>query len=177
MKSLLLSAFFLLAVMHSVKAQDIKVSAGPEILRSFNFTEVFYGWGGSAQATWWVRSTLGLGINSGYYHFQSNTALIGANKFPTYSMIPVFFVVRYPIPVFEGLYGQDMFGYSFTQDVQLLKADKAVTGGFTYYFALGYVIHNHFDLSLKVGRTRLNKKNDTVNVNEHNVGLKLAYIF
>lgn len=177
MKTVVFTLLFSLTTIFSLSAQQLKLSIGPEVLHSFHHDETFYGWGGSIQTTWWVRYTLGLGLNTGYYRFTSTTALIGANKFPNYALIPVFFNIRYPIPLFKGLYGQDMFGYAFAQEVYRVTSNEKVNGGFTYYFTLGCVIKDHFDISAKVGRTRLDKKDDAANVNEHNFGLKLAYIF
>lgn len=156
--------------------QDIRVNIGPEFLYSLHHKPAYYGVGASAQAEWWVRSTLGLGLNAGYYRHKSTKALTGSNnKFDTYHAIPVLFVLKYPIPIFEGLYGQDMFGYTFAGDAQF-QSGKPLKGGITYYFALGYTL-KHFDISAKIGRPRFNKKDDDTNVNEHNVGIKVAYVF
>ena len=167
----------LLLISYILTAQKITVSAGPELLRSFNHSETFIGVGGSIQALKLIKERLTLGLNTGFYKFTSTTTLIGNNTKPSYSLIPVLAVIHYPLPITPNLYGEDHMGYSFAQDAIYPKTGDKVNGGFTYYFALGYVIKNKIDISIKVGRARLNKKDNPSNVNEHNLGLKLAYIF
>ena len=167
----------LLVLSFTLTAQKITVSAGPEILRSFNHDDTFIGVGGSVQAQKWIKERLTLGLNTGYYKFTATKTLIGNNTKPSYSIIPVLVVIHYPLPITPNLYGEDHMGYSFVQDAIYPKTGDKVHGGFTYYFALGYTIKNKIDISVKVGRARLNKKDNPSNVNEHNLGLKLAYIF
>lgn len=174
-KHFILSAIIFLAI--CAQAQTFKVSAGPEVLKSINHDERFFGAGGSVQLDVWVREKLGLGINTGYLKFNQTSAPLAGFSKKQYSLIPILGVIRYPLPIVKGLYGQDLMGYTLAQDVQSEATGKKVAGGFTYYFALGYVFADHFDISVKVGRSRLDKKNDPANVNEHNLGLKLAYIF
>lgn len=160
----------------NIYSQDIKFSFGPEIHHSINHEFGFLGVGGSAQVDWWVKEELGLGVSVGYMSFSGESETNGIINKKNYSLIPATVVIRYPIPIFPNLYGQDMFGYSFPNDVTFISDGRSSKGGFTYYFALGYLIGDHFDVSLKVGRPRLDKKDDPVDVNEHTLGLKLAYI-
>lgn len=102
---------------------------------------------------------------------------MGGTTRPGYSAVPLLGVIKYPLPVLKGLYGQDMFGYTFAYNVKFEDNHEKAKGGFTYYFALGYEFAQHFDISAKVGRSRFNKKDRPVDVNEHNVGLRLAYLF
>ena len=178
MKKLILIAASLLFIM-SVGAQKTKITLGLELLTSFNNSPTFFGVGGSAQLDIWIKERLWLGVHSGYLNFTSNTEylVLGENARPRYSVIPVLGVIKYPLPVLKGLYGQDMFGYTFAHNVKFRDNGEKVAGGFTYYFALGYEFADHFDVSVKVGRSRLNKKDRPVNVNEHNLGLRLAYMF
>ena len=170
--------FIILAVTFSAYCQKRKITIGPEVLRSFNHDQTYWGIGGSVQADFWIKERLWLGVNSGYTKFTGEKRQLNlANQPLHYSMVPVLGVIKYPLPVISGLYGQDMFGYTFVQNVSFQKNGNKANGGFTYYFALGYEFAQHFDVSVKVGRARLNKKDDPVNVNEHNVGLKLAYLF
>ncbi|MGN7785612.1 outer membrane beta-barrel protein [Niabella sp. 22666] len=171
--------FLSLAIAISLAAysQHRKVTIGPELLTSFNHDPSFLGVGGSAQLDIWIKERLWLGVNSGYLHFKSNKGLDGSNTRPGYGAIPVLGVIKYPLPVLKGLYGQDMFGYTFAHDVKFEDNREKAKGGFTYYFALGYEFAEHFDISAKVGRSRFNKKDRPVDVNEHNVGLRLAYLF
>lgn len=166
-----------LALCISANAQKTKVTVGPELLTSFNHDPSFLGIGGSAQLDIWIKERLWLGVNSGYLHFKSNQSLLGSNTRPSYGAIPVLGIIKYPLPILSGLYGQDMFGYTFANNVKFRDNGEKASGGFTYYFALGYEFAEHFDISAKVGRSRFDKKNRPVNVNEHNVGLRLAYLF
>ncbi len=175
-KKLFLIYIFQLFII-SVHAQKTKITVGPELLTSFNHDPSFLGVGGSAQLDVWIKERLWLGVNSGYLHFKSNKGLYGSNTRPGYGAIPVLGVIKYPLPVLKGLYGQDMFGYTFAHDVKFEDNREKASGGFTYYFALGYEFAEHFDISAKVGRSRFNKKDRPVDVNEHNVGLRLAYLF
>lgn len=159
-----------------LSGQSFKFSFGPEIHQSISHPTSFFGVGGSVQMDWWVKEELGLGLHAGYVGFSGKSSASGINTTKKYSLVPLMFVVRYPIPLFRGLYGQDMFGYSIPNDVRFISDGRDSQGGFTYYFALGYLVGKHFDVSVKVGRPRLDKKNDPVDVNEHTVGLKLAYI-
>lgn len=161
----------------SVQAQKTKITVGPELLTSFNHDPSFFGVGGSAQLDIWIKERLWLGVNSGYLNFRSNKSITGNNTRPAYGAIPVLGVIKYPLPVLGGLYGQDMFGYTFAQHIKFEDNNEKASGGFTYYFALGYEFADHFDVSVKVGRSRFNKKDRPVNVNEHNIGLRLAYLF
>lgn len=172
--SLLISVLLLII---TARAQKTKVTLGPELLTSFNHDPSFFGVGGSAQLDIWIKERLWLGVNSGYLNFTANQTLLGSNRKPSYGAIPVLGVIKYPLPVLSGLYGQDMFGYTFAKDVKFEDNREKASGGFTYYFALGYEFANHFDVSVKVGRSRFNKKDRPVDVNEHNVGLRLAYLF
>ena len=174
-KLLLIHICLVLAI--SLKAQKTKITVGPELLTSFNHDPTFFGIGGSAQLDIWIKERLWLGVNSGYLNFKSNKSLMGGNTRPGYSAIPVLGVIKYPLPILKGLYGQDMFGYTFAQNVEFENNREKASGGFTYYFALGYEFADHFDVSVKVGRSRFNKKDRPVDVNEHNVGLRLAYLF
>ena len=176
MKKLLSSALLLLFTF-SLNAQSLKISAGPELLRSFHHASTFWGVGATAQADVWVKERLGLGINTGFLRFTGMEYLWGADRDADYNLIPVLGVIRYPLPITKGLYGQDMMGYTFAQDVVYSATRSKVSGGFTYYFALGYVIKERIDVSVKVGRSRLDKKNNPANVNEHNLGLKVAWVF
>lgn len=170
--------FTLLVVTFGASCQKSKITIGPEVLRSFNYNRSYWGVGGTAQADFWIKERLWLGVNSGYIKFTGEKQPSSlANQPLHYSMIPVWGVIKYPLPIVSGLYGQDMFGYTFVQNVSFQKNGNKANGGFTYYFALGYEFAQHFDVSVKVGRARLNKKDNPVNVNEHNVGLKLAYLF
>lgn len=176
MKKLLLIG--LLSLMsYGLIAQKIKVSAGPELLRSFNHDETFIGVGGTLQALKLIKERLTLGINTGYLNFTGTKSLIGNNTKPHYNVIPVLAVIHYPLPIIPNLYGQDLMGYSFVQNVLYEESGKKVAGGFTYYFSIGYIIKEHLDIAIKVGRSRFNKKDDPANVNEHNVGLRVSYIF
>lgn len=166
----------LAASYYLLPAQTVKFSFGPEIHQSINHPTSFFGIGGSAQLDWWVKEELGLGLHVGYIGFSGKTSTGGSNTSKNYTMLPLMLVVKYPIPLFRGLYGQDMFGYSVANDVMFISDGRNSNGGFTYYFALGYVVGKHYDFSLKVGRPRLDKKNDPVDVNEHTVGFKFAYI-
>ncbi len=176
MKKIILFHLFLLLII-SAQAQKTKISVGPELLTSFNHDPTFLGIGGSAQLDIWIKERLWLGVNSGYLHFKSNKSLLGGNTRPNYGAIPVLGVIKYPLPILAGLYGQDMFGYTFAHNVAFEDNRQKASGGFTYYFALGYEFADHFDISAKVGRSRFNKKNRPVNVNEHNLGLRVAYLF
>lgn len=176
MKKVLVIACLLLSCF-STKAQSLKISAGPELLRSFSHNTTFWGVGATAQADVWVKPALGLGINTGFLYFTGTEKIIGTEVNTTYNLIPVLGVIRYPLPITKGLYGQDMMGYTFAQDVVYSASRNKVQGGFTYYFALGYVIKERLDISVKVGRSRLDKKNNPANVNEHNLGLKVAWVF
>jgi hypothetical protein len=174
-KLLLLQLTLILAV--NLTAQRTKITVGPELLTSFNHAPSFLGVGGSAQLDIWIKERLWLGVNSGYLHFKSNKSLMGGTTRPGYSAVPLLGVIKYPLPVLKGLYGQDMFGYTFAYNVKFEDNHEKAKGGFTYYFALGYEFAQHFDISAKVGRSRFNKKDRPVDVNEHNVGLRLAYLF
>lgn len=176
MKKLLLLQFYLILAM-GLNAQHVKVTVGPELLTSFKHDPTFLGVGGTAQLDIWIKERLWLGVNSGYLHFKSNKSLYGSNTRPGYGAIPVLGVIKYPLPVLKGLYGQDMFGYTFAHNVKFEDNREKASGGFTYYFALGYEFADHFDVSVKVGRSRFNKKDRPVNVNEHNLGLRVAYLF
>lgn len=176
MKKLLLLQFSLILTV-GLNAQRTKVTVGPELLTSFNHDPSFFGIGGSAQLDIWIKERLWLGVNSGYLNFKSNKNLYGNNTRPGYGAIPVLGVIKYPLPIVKGLYGQDMFGYTFAHNVKFEDNHKKASGGFTYYFALGYEFAEHFDISVKVGRSRFNKKDRPVDVNEHNLGLRLAYLF
>lgn len=158
-------------------AQKITVKAGPELLVSFNHAATFIGAGGSVEALKLVKERLTLGVNTGFLHFTSTSALMGNPAKKQYSIIPVLLVIHYPLPLTPRLYGEDHMGYSFVENAMYEKTGEKVPGGFTYYFALGYILGSHVDLSVKIGRSRLDKKDNPANVNEHNVGLKLAYIF
>lgn len=160
-----------------LNAQKITVKAGPEFLTSFNNAETFLGVGGSIEALKLVKERLTLGLNTGFLYFNQTGSSHGTNNKSHYSLIPVLLVIHYPLPITPNLYGEDHLGYSFTQNANYVNSGKKVNGGFTYYFVLGYTIGSHIDVSIKVGRSRLDKKNDPANVNEHNVGLKLAYLF
>lgn len=156
-----------------VRAQEKRVhfSAGPEVLQSFNHSKSYRGFGGNIQAEVWVKPALGLGLTASVWRFDG-----AASTLPDgYTAIPLALVIRYPIPIFKGLYGQDAFGYTLVNGVQSASDGTKVTGGFAYYFSLGYVVGKRIDLSAKVGRSRLNKKDNPANVNEHNFGLKIAY--
>lgn len=166
-----------LALCISANAQKTKVTLGPELLRSFNHDPAFWGVGGSAQLDVWIKERLWLGVNSGYLNFKSNKNALGENTRRSYGAIPILGVIKYPLPMLGGLYGQDMFGYTFANNVTFEDKNEKASGGFTYYFALGYEFADHFDVSVKVGRSRFNKKDRPVNVNEHNLGLRLAYLF
>ncbi|MBZ4187411.1 porin family protein [Niabella beijingensis] len=166
----------LLSFACAVKAQTIKVNAGPELLRSFNHDMPFWGAGASVQGEVWVKERLGLGLNTGFLRFASTRPLIPSGTI-RYNAIPVLAVIKYPLPLIKNLYGQDAMGYTFATDVHFIKDGKKIPGGFTYYFSLGYEFATHFDVTVKVGRSRFEKKDRPANVNEHNLGLKLAYIF
>lgn len=176
MKKLLLLQLCLILI-SGLNAQHKKVTVGPELLTSFNHDPSFFGVGGSAQLDIWIKERLWLGVNSGYLNFTANKTPFGSNAKRSYGAIPVLGVIKYPLPMLGGLYGQDMFGYTFAQNVQFENNNEKASGGFTYYFALGYEFAGHFDISAKVGRSRFNKKDRPVDVNEHNVGLRLAYLF
>lgn len=165
----------LLLLPHCLLAQKktFQFSAGPELLRSFSHKETFWGAGASLQAEAWVKPALGLGLNVGYYHFSGT----GTASARSYGALPLFAVIRYPLPLTPGLYGQDVMGYTFIDGASYEVSGAKVRGGFTYYFALGYVIRDHIDISVKIGRPRLDKKADPANINEHNFGLKVAYRF
>lgn len=166
----------LFAITHTAGAQNIKINAGPELLRSFNHDLPFWGLGASAQGEVWVKERLGLGINTGFLRFASTRPLIPTGTV-TYNAIPVLAVIKYPLPVIKNLYGQDAMGYTFVTDVHYRNNGEKVPGGFTYYFSLGYEFARHFDIAVKVGRSRFDKKDRPANVNEHNLGLKLGYVF
>ncbi|MBP6313662.1 MAG: hypothetical protein KA408_15415 [Flavobacteriales bacterium] len=151
--------------------RDLALSIGPEVLTSFEHTPTFLGIGATVQAEAWVLPALGLGLNTGYYHFTST----GGADDVSFSAIPILGVVRYPLVLIEDLYGQDGIGYTFLNNVSTLESGSTVPGAFTYYFALGYVLNNHLDISIKIGRTFMSKKDDPVNVNQHNLGFKFAY--
>ncbi|WP_114789188.1 hypothetical protein U0035_06380 [Niabella yanshanensis] len=176
MKKLLL-IYICLVFCISVTAQKTKFTIGPELLTSFNHDPSFLGLGGSAQLDIWIKERLWLGVHSGYLNFKSTKTLLGSGTRPSYGAIPVLGVIKYPLPVLKGLYGQDMFGYTFAHNVKFEDNREKAAGGFTYCFALGYEFADHFDVSAKVGRSRFNKKDRPVDVNEHNVGLRLAYLF
>lgn len=161
----------------TVIAQNIKVHAGPEVLHSFNHADNYIGVGGTAQIDFFIKERLWLGVNSGYLRFDRTNSSSGINGSANYGLIPVLGVIKYPLPIVSGLYGQDLFGYSFANGVNFVNTGEKIKGGFTYYFALGYEFAEHFDVSIKVGRSRLDKKDNPANVNEHNLGLKLAYVF
>ncbi len=170
--------FTLLIAAFSTYGQKSKITVGPEVLRSFNHNPAYWGVGGSVQADFRIKERLWLGVNSGYLKFSGEKGAVNFTNQPRhYSLIPVLGVIKYPLPIISGLYGADMFGYTFPQNVSFVKNGNKARGGFTYYFALGYEFAQHFDVSVKVGRARLNKKDNPVNVNEQNVGLKLAYLF
>lgn len=174
LKKIFLPVFFCLSGGIALAQQKkIQFTVGPEVLKSFNHSESFWGAGGSVQAEAWVAPALGLGVNTGYYRHVGTGTAAGRS----YGAIPVLAVIRYTLPITPGLYGQDVLGYTLVQDVASETNGRKVSGGFTYYFAIGYVIRNHFDISLKVGRSRLDKKDHPANVNEHNLGLKIAYRF
>lgn len=177
MKKILVFLIMLICT-YTSQAQKIKFNAGPELLKSFNHSTSYIGVGGSVQAEIWVKERLGLGINTGYINFSGKGGYDGIPNYKVnYSSIPVLAVIKYPIPLTKGLYGQDAFGYTFANDVHYVNDGKKVNGGFTYYFTLGYEFAEHFDVGVKVGRSRFDKKDNPANVNEHNVGLKLAYVF
>lgn len=159
------------------QAQQIKFTVGSEALRSFNYSDAYWGVGGSAQADFWIKERLWLGVHGGYAHFTKTNTHTESSSSPHYNAFSALSVVKYPLPVIAGLYGQDMFGYTFVTHVSFENTGAKANGGFTYYFALGYEFGKHLDLSAKVGRARLNKKNNSVNTNEHNLGLRLAYRF
>ncbi|WP_176954318.1 outer membrane beta-barrel protein [Niabella drilacis] len=173
-KLYLLAALF--AITYDADAQKIKVNVGPEFLHSFNHDPGFWGAGVSVQGEVWVKERLGLGLNTGFLRFASTRPLIPAGTI-TYNAIPVLAVIKYPLPLVKNLYGQDAMGYTFATDVHYRNNGEKVPGGFTYYFSLGYEFAKHFDVAIKVGRSRFDKKDRPVNVNEHNLGLKLAYVF
>jgi len=176
LKRYLLGAFFSVAVLTNASAQTVSVNAGPELLHSFNHDPAFWGAGITAQGEIWVKERLGLGLNTGFLRFASTRPLIPTGTV-TYNAIPVLAVIKYPLPVIKNLYGQDAMGYTFATDVHYRNNGGNVPGGFTYYFSLGYVFAKHFDMAVKVGRSRFDKKDRPANVNEHNLGLKLAYVF
>lgn len=167
----------LLLLCYCLNAQKITVKAGPELLTSFNHSETFIGIGGSIEALKLIKERLTLGINTGFLNFTATKSLPGSNNKPHYSLIPVLLVIHYPLPITPNLYGEDHMGYSFAQNVVYEKTGGKVAGGFTYYFAIGYTIGSYFDVSIKVGRSRFDKKDNPANVNEHNIGLKIAYVF
>ncbi|MCD2425471.1 porin family protein [Niabella pedocola] len=174
MRIVLLS--IVLALVYGANAQTIKVNAGPEFLHSFSHDPGFWGAGVSAQGEVWVKERLGLGLNTGFLRFASTRPLIPTGTI-TYNAIPVLAVIKYPLPLIKNLYGQDAMGYTIATDVHYRNNGEKVPGGFTYYFSLGYEFAKHFDVAVKVGRSRFDKKDRPANVNEHNLGLKLAYIF
>lgn len=159
--------------LNDVDAQEKRFhfSAGPEVLKSFNHRNSYWGFGGNVQAEVWVKPALGLGLTASVWRFE------GADNVSPggYTAVPLAAIIRYPIPIVKGLYGQDAFGYTLVNGVQYPKDGQKVSGGFAYYFSLGYVVGKHIDISAKVGRSRLNKKDNPANVNEHNFGLKIAY--
>jgi hypothetical protein len=167
----------LLLLSYCLNAQKISVKAGPELLTSFNHRETFIGIGGSIEALKLIKERLTFGINTGFLNFTATKSLTGSYNKTSYGVIPVLLVIHYPLPITPNLYGEDHMGYSFAQNAIYEKTGEKVAGGFTYYFALGYTIGSHFDASVKVGRSRFDKKDNPANVNEHNVGLKIAYIF
>lgn len=166
----------ILTITTFTKAQKLEISAGAELLRSFNHQETFWGYGATAQAHIWVREPLGLGIKTGYLNFSGSETILGNTVDVNYSAIPVLGVIRYPMPFLDGLYGQDALGFTFTQNAIYSNGDP-VPARFTYYFSLGYVIKERIDIALKVGRSRFDKKNLVSNVNEQNIGLRVAYVF
>lgn len=119
---------------------------------------------------------MGLGLNTGFLKFISTRPLAPAGNV-TYTAIPMLAVIKYPLPLIKNLYGQDAMGYIFATDVHYRNNGEKVPGGFTYYFSLEYTFAKHFDIAAKVGRSRFDKKGRPANVNEHNLGLKLAYVF
>jgi hypothetical protein len=155
----------------------VTVKAGPELLTSFNHRETFIGIGGSIEALKLIKERLTLGFNTGFLNFTATKSIPGSYSKTSYSLIPVLLVIHYPLPITPNLYGEDHMGYSFAQNAIYEKTAEKVAGGFTYYFAIGYTIGPYFDISVKVGRSRFDKKDNPANVNEHNLGLKLAYIF
>ncbi|MGJ7033805.1 outer membrane beta-barrel protein [Niabella hirudinis] len=166
----------LFTIANGAGAQNVKVNAGPELLHSFNHDLAFWGIGVSAQGEVWVKERLGLGLNTGFLKFTGTRPLIPTGNI-NYTAVPVLAVIKYPLPVIKNLYGQDAMGYTFVTDVHYRDNGGKVPGGFTYYFSLGYEFATHFDIAVKVGRSRLDKKDRPANVNERNLGLKLAYIF
>ncbi|WP_018626081.1 hypothetical protein [Niabella aurantiaca] len=166
----------LLVITNTVGAQTIRVNSGPELLHSFNHDLPFWGIGVSAQGEVWVKERLGLGLNTGFLKCISARPLVPTGNI-TYTAIPVLAVIKYPLPVIKNLYGQDAMGYTFATDVHDRNNGEKIPGGFTYYFSLGYTFAKHFDMAVKVGRSRFDKKDRPANVNEHNLGLRLAYIF
>lgn len=158
--------------------KGLEFSIGPEFLHSFNHDEIFRGIGATAQAHYWVREPLALGIKTGVLSLTGSDTYTGVTRRNvSYTAIPVLVLIRYPIPIVENLYGQDDFGYTFTQNAVYESTGEAVTAGATYYFSLGYVIKDRFDIAAKVGRSRFNKNSKTANVNEFNLGLRLAVNF
>lgn len=153
----------------------LEFSIGPEFLRSFNHHETFYGLGATAQAHYWVREPLALGIKTGFLTFTGADTFKGITRGINYTAFPVLILIRYPIPIVKNLYGQDDFGYTFTQNAVYESTGKPIVPGATYYFSLGYVVRERFDIAVKVGRSRFNKNNKIANVNEFNLGLRLAY--
>lgn len=153
--------------------KDIQFTAGPEVLHSLGGSRNFWGLGGSAQAEAWIGPALGVGLNTGYYRFLG----AGSASGQSYGALPLLAVIRYTLPITPGLYGQDVLGYTLVQDVAYERTGQKINGGFTYYFALGYVIKEHLDISVKIGRTKLDKKDNPANVTELNLGLKVAYRF
>lgn len=174
-KSLLV--LLLIAATSITKAQDIDISAGPEFMHSFNHHESFWGVGATAQAYIWVREPLGLGIKTGFISFSGTDTFTGVSRDVNYTAIPVLGIIRYPMPFMANLYGQDALGFTFPQNAVYENTGEKVPASFTYYFSLGYVIKDHFDISIKVGRSRFDKDNKKANVNEQNLGIRLAYIF
>lgn len=155
----------------------LDVSAGPEFLYSLNHHETFLGYGATAQAHIWVRTPLALGIKTGVLHFSGADTFTGVTRDVSYTAIPVLSVIRYPMPFITGLYGQDVLGFTFTQNAVMEGTGLPVPPSFTYYFSLGYVLKDRLDISVKIGRSRFDRGNDVANVNEQNIGLRVAYVF